>query len=169
MKSAFVACTILIALARPAAAQEAPGYEIAAAYSRVQQYGYDGMFNGFLVGVGRAAGPRFVVLAEASGTDLPDSTTYAFLGGARFMDRHGKVSLFAQGLAGVTRQIIVCCYRPATGFTVQPGGGIDVHVSSRTSIRGHVDYRFIFANFDERGYTRGIRLSLGVAFGFGAR
>ena len=67
------------------------------------------------------------------------------LGGARFaLYRSNRVTIFAQGLAGLER-----FSEPGfseSGVAVQPGGGMDIYLTSTLFIRAQGDYRWSKAN-----------------------
>jgi hypothetical protein len=83
------------------------------------------------------------------------------LGGARFaLLRAAHVTVFAQGLAGLER-----FSEPGlseSGLAVQPGGGVDIYLSSRVFIRAQADYRWSQAN-DTTFHAYRVVAGVGVA------
>lgn len=164
---AVLFCAVLTS---PAAGADDDRLQMAGAYARLQQYGHDAGSNGWLAAVNAPADRSWMWVGEVSGTYHDGKSVHAFLGGARWADTHKRVTLFAQGLAGLSRVSdgYSANQLPLTGFTVQPGGGIDVTMTDRASLRVQFDYRLIFGRFDERDLARNSRFAFGIAYRFGA-
>jgi len=53
-------------------------------------------------------------------------------------------------------------YDPQTGFAVQSGGGVDVGIASKISIRFQADYGLIVAITGEWGFANTFRFVIGM-------
>jgi hypothetical protein len=146
---------LLIALLpRPAAAQSGRPLEISAGYSFVRDPKNDiSLPSGWMVGAALPVSGWLSAVADVSGnrktvsafgSDL-DFGVHAAMAGVRASARVGKLTEFAQVLAGVVRGS-----GTAFGFTstshalgLQPGFGVDCPLAPRLAARGELDVRFI--------------------------
>jgi len=167
--TAFFACTaIALACAQNAAAQtnaaaqpSAPT-EIFGGYSYLNDPGNavlavtarDNEFRaGWVAGAARPVWRWLTMAGEASGhykrrTTLDDEVRvsyHAFLAGPRASARLGKLSEFAQLLAGVAHGHASAFGIDVgiTALSLQPGGGVDYAIASRLAARLELDYRWI--------------------------
>jgi Outer membrane protein beta-barrel domain len=100
------------------------------------------------------------------GTDL-HLRVYTYLAGPRFASRAiAAVTPFAQILFGGSHMSGGTQFDGAlnTGFTYQPGGGVDVRVTPRAGIRLEGDYRVIRTSGHD---TKQSRVLVGVVFRYG--
>jgi hypothetical protein len=147
-----LAAVIGLAYAAPAFGQGEPRVTVAGGYAFLQQRSAGDLENPayplgwmagstFRLGSNRlAAAAEFGVSSRKNAFDETQRLT-GVLGGARFtLVQSRRVRLFAQALAGLER-----FSEPGlteSGLAVQPGGGIDLHLSARWFIRAQGDYRW---------------------------
>jgi hypothetical protein len=164
---------ILLGSAIPAAAQPSP--EIFGGYTFVHDAKNDiSLPAGWLAGGALPIAPWLSAVADVSGSYRTEEAfgidvrtrTLAALAGGRASARLGRVTEFAQLLAGLVRGS-----GSAFGFTdttnalaVQPGVGIDYPLADRLAARGQLDVRFIRnqPNGNEAGYE--YRFSAAVVY-----
>jgi hypothetical protein len=118
--------------------------------------------------------PRTALVGEVGGNyksiDVVPGTSvsmnvHTFQGGIRMRGDGAKATPFGQVLAGLGRigaGVSGVGSGGANGFSIQPGGGVDVKVNDKIAVRGEVDYRFLRnsgVNLNE------IRFSFGLVFG----
>jgi hypothetical protein len=115
-------------------------------------YMYDGswsehLFYGFVASIAHRIRPNLWIVGEGGGSHGEYGTTgftiqrYAFLGGARVTAGEGEVKPFFQVLAGYSRQ--GGDVGLANGIAVQPGGGVDLIMNERITLRAQADYRYL--------------------------
>ena len=144
-----VACA---AAASPALAQSEPRFSVTGAYVYLQQqtagaleaprYDLGWMAtSAYRLGAGRWSAVGEFGISYKSSVPDEQQLLMGVLGGARFaLYKSARVTVFAQGLAGLER-----FSEPGlveSGAAVQPGGGIDIPLSSRVFIRAQGDYRW---------------------------
>jgi hypothetical protein len=170
---ALVCALTVLAGARTASAQT----EVYGGYSYLQDPGNsvlaitarDNRFPlGWAAGAARPAGrPWLAGVGEVSGhykrrTSLDDPVRvsfHAFMAGPRARVRLGKLTEFAQVLAGVThgRASAFGMDVGVTAVSVQPGGGIEYPLGSRLAARFELDYRWIRNSADGREHASQFR------------
>lgn len=146
---------ILIALLpRSAAAQSSRALEISGGYSFVRDPKNDiSLPSGWMVGVALPVNNWLSAVADVSGnrktvsafgSDL-DFGVHGILAGAKVSVRVGKLTEFAQVLAGVVRGSGTAFGFTSTSnaATLQPGFGVDWRLAPRLSGRAELDVRFI--------------------------
>jgi hypothetical protein len=93
-------------------------------------------------------------------------TLSSYQGGAR-VALTGRLTGFVQFLAGLER-----FSEPGfqqNGFALQPGGGVDVPITGRASLRGQADYRIVRVGGNpgrSGGTFKELRASVGIVIGF---
>jgi hypothetical protein len=170
-----------VAVARPVLAQQPtappaqqtdepkePKWNLEGGYA----YMYDSSWKqhllyGFSVSLTRRISPAISLVGEGGGshgqTDNGFSIQrYAFLGGMKVHGGEGQVRPFFQALVGYERQGGEVGL--ATGIAVQPGGGVDLTVNDKLTLRAQGDYRFI--REDGNNYNQ-YRISGGVVWYLG--
>jgi hypothetical protein len=92
------------------------------------------------------------------------ATVSSFLAGGRWglPSSNAKLSPFVQVLVGAWR----CGACDLTELALQPGFGVDFMTSKMYKIRGQVDLRHIFSDFDDEN---AYRLSVGAVFNVGGK
>lgn len=138
--------------ASPAFAQAEPRFSVTGAYVFLQQQTTGGLDTPtFPVGwmataAHRLGGGRWSAVGEFGisykSSDFDETQLLmGVLGGARCaLYRSKRITLFAQALAGLER-----FSEPGlveSGVAVQPGGGLDIHMSPKAFIRVQGDYRW---------------------------
>ena len=147
-----IAAIMCLAYSAPAFAQGEPRATVAGGYVYLKErgagdledpaYPLGWMAGGtFRLGSSRlAAAGEFGVSSRKNAFDETQRLT-GLLGGARFtLVQARRVRLFAQALAGLER-----FSEPGfaeSGVAIQPGGGIDLHLSARWFVRAQGDYRW---------------------------
>lgn len=161
-----------LALARPAAAQT----ELYGGYSYLQDPGNsvlaitarDNRFPlGWTAGAAHPLRPWLDVAGEVSGhykrrSSLDDPVRvsfHAFMAGPRAHAKLGKLTEFAQVLAGVAhgRASAFGLDVSVTALSVQPGAGVDYPLGSRLAARLELDYRWIRNSADGREHASQFR------------
>jgi hypothetical protein len=147
-----IAAVICLAYAAPALAQDEPRATLAGGFVYLQQRSAGDLENpaypvGWMgAGTVRLGSSRLAAAGEfgvSSRTNAFDETQRltGLLGGVRFtIVASRRIRLFAQGLAGLER-----FSEPGlteSGLAIQPGGGIDLHLSERWFVRAQGDYRW---------------------------
>lgn len=171
----FLTCAFAFLL--PAAAQDAPAFEIFGGYSyiKVNEGGpgtsYD-LQRGWAASFSPHLNRWFGLTADFSGhyETVGGTATkiHLFTAGPRFaIGRSERFSPYVHVLAGgmhiSTRFLTMKA--SATGFAGIGGGGLDVHVNNRFSVRvAQLDY--VVTHFSGR-YQHDFRYSAGVVFRFG--
>ena len=174
-KALCVVCLILI-VSTSASAQETPKVEVFGGYSWA-----GGNFHGWNASITGNVNTWFGVVADFSGhygseQDGPiriNQNAHSFLFGPR-VDYHGKrFKPFGYAVFGATRfheSAVVLGQRLSgsdTGFSSAVGGGLDVKVTNRVSIRTfQLDY--FRPNFFGEAHNRG-RLAFGIVLNLGNR
>ena len=146
---------------------------LAASYSYLSEQGLGGAASttypkGWVATVDLRLGGRMAVVGEAGGGyrssfGVETQSLYGFLGGIRFnLWRVGPARIFAQALVGLED------FREPGfsehGLAFQPGGGLDLDLTSRLAIRVQGDFRAA----REEGVTfKESRVSAGVVMGLG--
>jgi hypothetical protein len=155
-----VTCSALLLLGifvRPAMAQApAPSrYEVAAGYLFMHDQDISENFPRGWVVSGAGNVTRWLgVVGEAGISDKtldllgepPKLRVYTFMGGPRATARlSSRVAPFGQVLFGAARasSSVLDVGDSVTDFGYQPGGGVDVHLSSAVGVRLQADYRIV--------------------------
>lgn len=95
-------------------------------------------------------------VGEIGFNHFEDATLQSYLGGVRFAGSYSRrFQPFAQVLLGAEH----CC--DSTNFAIQPGFGIDIPWRPAFAIRGQVDWRHVYSDFDD---ADGLRIGVGVVF-----
>ena len=145
--------SVPLVLPLSAAAQDARG-EVGVTYGvttdiSVRETG----MKGFVAAVTGNIGERFGIVGEISGNywsnDLPGDfdpylRIHSFLAGLKIRPRAGRIEPYGQVLAGITHIRGRIFREPGSNmlFTIQPGGGVDIILSSRAGIRVQTDSQF---------------------------
>jgi hypothetical protein len=174
-KILWAVCLLLLACLS-GAAQDAPEVEVFGGYSWA-----GGNFHGWNSSVTANLSKSFGLVADFSGhygseVDGPirvNQDAHSFHFGPRFSHRGERLTPFAYALFGLTRfheQATISGQRLShadTGFSSVLGGGLDVKVSKRFSIRAfQLDY--FRPNFFGEAHNRG-RLAFGVVLNLGKK
>jgi Outer membrane protein beta-barrel domain len=166
MRAGGVVFCVWLSAAAPLLAADTPRYEVAGAYAFMHDndrsenfplgwaFGATGNVNSW-IGVVAEVGGNYTVCKNCQrgpfatqtfrGTDL-DIRIHTYMGGPRIASHAlPAVTPFAQVLFGGSHMSGGTEFDGAlnTGFTYQPGAGIDVHVAPRIAIRVEGDYRVI--------------------------
>jgi hypothetical protein len=179
----FVCALMLIASARSLHAQTERPTEFFAGYSYLEDPGNavlaittrDNQFRlGWTAGVAQPIGTWIALVGEASGhykrkTSLDDDvhvSFHAFMGGARASARVGRLTEFAQLLAGATHASGSAFGIDAgvTAFSLQPGGGVDFPIASRLSARLELDYRWLRHSAEGREHASQFRAVAAIVY-----
>jgi len=166
--------SLFLCAARPAAAQPRAA-EISGGYSFVHDAKNDiSLPAGWIAGGAFSITPWLAAAADVSGSYKSEEAfgvelrfrTHGILGGARVHARLGRVTEFAQLLAGVVRGngTAFGFTDTTSAFAVQPGAGLDYPLVGRFAARGQLDVRFIRNQPDgnEAGYE--YRFSAAVVY-----
>lgn len=141
---------MVVATGVPAWAQEgaAPKTTIMGGYTFLQDKSWDEIMPwGWIVGASQKLGERASVIGEMSasygeyGETRHSIERWAFLGGIRLQGGEG-LRPFVQAMAGLSRQAGDVGIQ--NGFLVQGGGGVDLVMNERFSLRGFGDYRLLY-------------------------
>jgi len=154
-------CVGLLALSRPAVADDYPRFEAGGGYAWLRDNDLKENFAaGWFASVGGNFSSVFGIVGEASGnyktlnelgTDI-NLSVYSFMAGPKLAARQGQVTLFAQVLFGGARAAasaspLGMTFRASeTDFAYQPGAGLDINLGSNLGLRLGANYRFIRAN-----------------------
>ena len=147
-----------------------PKWNLMAGYA----YLYDGSWKehllyGYTVALTRRISPVISLVGEGGGSYGQTSAgwsiqRYAFLGGMKLHGGEGEVRPFFQVLVGYERQGGEVGF--ASGIAVQPGGGVDLQLNDRITLRAQGDYRWI--REDGNNYNQ-YRISGGFIYFFGKK
>jgi hypothetical protein len=170
----FVFClTAILCVATRASAQESAG-DVAFSYSILHDSEVEETFPmGWLVAGGANLGSHFAALGEVGGnyksvdllgTDV-NLRVHSFLGGLRVHNRTPRVMPFGQVLVGVAHfgASVLGEGESSNGFAIQPGGGVDIPLTSSLGARLQGDFRMIRS---EGETTNEFRFGFGIVFGF---
>jgi hypothetical protein len=168
----FIAISaVLLAVAQPALAQDAPKFELGVGY----QYMHDNnssldFSNGWFVSAGADVVSWFALVGEVgasyktvvSGTKADLSVNeYTFLGGPKITaSSRSPVAPFVQILFGAARGTLSLngsgssLSASKNHFAVQPGAGVDINPSPRFGIRVEADGRAVHTDTDTAGQWR---------------
>jgi hypothetical protein len=100
------------------------------------------------------------------------ANVYTFMGGPRVYTRLARATVFGQFLLGAARStgdVFVLGEELAvseTNFALQPGGGVDLHLTNRLGVRAQGDFRRIF--YEEEGSNQ-FRFATGLVVWLGSR
>ncbi len=184
---AGIGLVVFLALGVPtvAAAQGSPAGEIAGGYPFMWDNEFDKSFpvGWFVSGAGNLS-DNFAIVGEVSGSHNSESNEflsasadlniYTYLAGVRFGGRSGAVTSFGQFLVGAARASASTSglgfeeSGSHTEFAIQPGAGVDIHLTEAVAARVIFDYRRISFEF-EGGARNEIRVAAGIVVGFGSR
>ena len=178
MTNRRLVAVFLVALAcfvpRVASAQDRAPADLAVSYSFVrflEGEGYN-VPGGWLVSFSAPVAPLTAVVAEVAGNyrrGLPYGedddwlTLHTFMAGARVSGR-GRVRPFAQFLVGAARG--AWAGDSEARFAIEPGGGVDVALGTRTAARVGVGLPIVYPG---EGTFKMFRFHAGVVFALGAR
>lgn len=169
---------IVLSQVTPLEAQTVPMSEVAGGYAFMRDDDIDENFPaGWFVSGAVNLNDWLAIDGEISGsyttleTPIGDArlSVHTFMGGPRFFRRLSGLTPFVQVLFGAARATAeasvlgVAMSESATEFAVQPGGGIDVHLTDRISARLEGDWRRIVTG-DEAGNE--VRVAAGMVYGF---
>jgi hypothetical protein len=126
------------------------------------------LFYGWAATISHRIGRNVSLVGDVGGSHGQFRTTgftiqrYAFLGGIKLSGGEGQVRPFFQVLAGLSRQggdVGI-----ANGIALQPGGGVDLTINDRLTLRGQGDFRWIReegTNWKQYRVTGGVDFFLG--------
>jgi hypothetical protein len=165
----LAAMFIVLSAAGPAVAQDGEhGNAIAVSYTYMQAIQAD-VYSapvGWLVTVGGNVNRRVAPVGELA-VNYRTRTRgtlvfYTLQGGVRFapVRRHGATP-FGQIVAGVAAAR--CCGDVSLGLVFEPGGGVDIPISPRTSVQLAAGIPIVLA---EGGPARLLRLRVGLSLAF---
>jgi hypothetical protein len=97
-----------------------------------------------------------------------DSKTHNFLFGPRYTFRAKKVTPFIQGMIGIQHVNPEKAYMTQNNFAMAIGGGFDVNVNDRISIRP-IQLDYFTRRIVSEGFNDNLRFSTGIVFKFGKR
>ena len=146
----IVLALAMLSVAAPAAAQEEvlPRLSVTGGYQFLRDPSWDtNLLYGWFVAVAKRVGERASIVAEGSGSyDKYPGTKhtihrYGILGGIKIQGGGDGPRPFVQFLSGLSRQSGDVGVQD--GFIFQPGGGVDIRLSERLSMRGFGDYRYL--------------------------
>jgi hypothetical protein len=145
--------TAIFGVATPVFAQESAG-DVAIGYSILHDSDAEETFPmGWLFAGGVNLGSNVALVGEAGGnyktvsvlgTDV-NLRVHSFLGGVRVQNRRPKAMPFGQVLVGLAHMGASALGEgdSSNGFAIQPGGGVDIPLSSSLGARVQGDYRMI--------------------------
>jgi len=199
MKKLVLATVLLLGLSAMAMAQDVPMAEVFGGYSFYHcdfSAPSNCNFNGWNAAVDFNVNKNWGAVIDVSGfygymtnvnTIAPygkwpyfNSKTHNFLFGPRYTFRTKKVTEFVQVLMGVNHVNPQSVFAVQNNFAIAFGGGIDVKVNDRISIRPvQIDYitaRVVSnggfnsnSTFSTSGFNDNLRFSTGFVFKFGKR
>ena len=139
-----------LCLACPRATVAQPAWDLAGGYTYLQDPPDRTNFPaGWMAGADVAITDWLSVVVDASrhwqSTLDVDLSTSAITGGLRASARIGRLTEFAQLLAGVAHSSssVVGVTSAENDFAIQPGGGVDYPSGRRFAVRVEIDYRAI--------------------------
>ena len=96
------------------------------------------------------------------GVNLASATMYTFAAGPKYARRTGRVTSFAQVLAGVAiiHTSVLAASDLSLGFALQPGFGVDIPVTKTLAARVGFDIQTVRSG----GWFTGFRIDTGVIF-----
>ncbi len=181
-----------------ALAQRPPAGEIAGGYSYLA--GFTDNLNipaGWFVSGGVNITDILAVVGEVGGAhktqeafgSRADVDVYTFMGGVRYYRRLARMTPFAQFLLGGGRLRSIVDHPPVfpqnpfltdsdetqTKFAIQPGAGIDIHLTDRLAARAQGDWRRFFSGDTFGPFMANIgdndefRFAVGIVVGLGSR
>lgn len=169
-----VLCLIaILGVATPVLAQESAG-DVAIGYSILHDSEAEETFPmGWLFAGGVNLGSNLAVVGEVGGNykkvdffgeDL-NLRVHSFLGGVRVQNRHPKAMPFGQVLVGLAHMglSVLGESESSNGFAVQPGGGVDIALSSSLGARVQGDFRMIRSDGET---ANEFRVGFGLVFAF---
>jgi hypothetical protein len=176
VKRAIVAGVTGLALALPAqAAAQAPAQaNLGVGYGSLREAGADGATyaTGWLVAFASRPIGAIRWVGEVGGSYRAPADVrqqlMSYEGGVRIEPRRGSMAPFVQTLAGVEHFSETGFTE--TGFSIQPGGGLDAWLTDRLAIRGQADYRWVRVGAGAGLPANTVnewRIGIGVAIGLG--
>lgn len=152
---AAAAGALVVTIAAPAAAQTDTNVGVNLSFLRdSEQTG-----TGFSIDAAKRVAPNVAIVGDFGLNRFDGWTLTSYLGGIRYVPAvEASVSPFVQALVGLEH----CC--EANAFAFQFGGGVDIPVSDRLSVRGQYDFRR--TRYDGEGYN-GHRFGVGVVLPLG--
>ena len=179
----FVCMLTMIASTRALDAQSERPMEIYAGYSYLDDPSNavlaittrDDQFRvGWAAGLAWPIGTWLSAVGEASGhykrkTSFDDDVHVSFhacMGGPRVSARVGRLTEFAQLLAGATHAHASAFGIDVgvTAFSLQPGGGVDYPIASRLSARLELDYRWLRQSAEGRAHASQFRAVAAIVY-----
>lgn len=163
--------TIVCAVPAPAHAQSPWRGDVAINYSFQRLFDNGDSYNlhtGWLVSVAARPGtsPVSLVGEVAGNYDRESGETlslHTYQGGVRLTARSNRgIKPFAQFLLG--GMTAACCGESATAFSIEPGGGVDLALNGRASLRLALSFPTAFS---EGEVGKSARYQVGVAMPFG--
>jgi hypothetical protein len=164
VSAAIVAAALFVSGADAARAQDAPKAEVFAGYSYTafNDAGVDHLdAHGWHVSATGNVNRWFGFEGDASGHYQDGKSVHYVQGGVKFTARGERISPFAHALTGVN---FVDAFSNGTDWVITLGGGVDVKVNEKISIRAiQADYTpTLFLD----GLNHNGRLSTGIVFTF---
>lgn len=182
MKKLVLATVLLLGLSAMAMAQDVPLAEVFGGYSfthcNINAGTTDCNFDGWNAAVDFNVNKNWGAVVDLSGYygfqrnvgpySWFDSKTHNFLFGPRYTFRTKKVSPFIQAMIGIQHVNPEAAFMTQNNFAMAFGGGFDVSVTDRISIRpAQLDY--FTSRIVSQGFSDNLRFSTGIVFKFGKR
>ena len=170
-------CTVVLVGVGAPAATQGPAADVAVGYQFMRDSELDENFPaGWFVSVGANLTDSLAIVGEvagsrsSAGSALTSLDVYTYMGGIRLHRRMIGFTPFAQVLVGAARAVAtvdvlgITVDESATSAAVQPGAGVDVHLSDAFGLRFAGDYRRVLGDGGNE-----VRFLAGVVVGFGSR
>lgn len=164
LKKLIFALTFVLAASFSTLAQEPPENEVVAGYTYLRGDELNGNLNGFNFSYTRYLNDNFGFTSELGANFDSGVNTFTYLFGPQLAaNRSGRVSPFAHILVGGGR-VSFEDSGASSGFAVALGGGVDVKLNDKVSIRPiQIDYLPIRFN---GGTIHNGRVGAGINFRF---
>jgi opacity protein-like surface antigen len=178
MKKLVLATILMLGLSAIAMAQDVPMAEVFGGYSFARcNVGTDNEcnFDGWNAAVDFNINKNWGIAVDVSGyygspdnVGLLDSKSHNFMFGPRYAFRTDRVVPFIQGLVGINHVNPAKIEMVQNNFAMAFGGGIDIKVNDRLSIRP-IQMDYFTVRVVSTGWSDNFRFSTGLVFKFGKR
>ena len=169
MKKLLVAVALLSLFSFPVFAQDdAPAFEVFGGYSFINDYNAGETGHGFAAALEGNATNTFGIVGEFGFYDFDGGSVYSYMFGPRFGYRAEKFRPFAHILFGGVTLSPDEESANENYFSMAFGGGIDINISDRFSIRpAQFDLlTFRYTEDDMSDWINNIRYSAGIVLKF---